>query len=47
MKVLFEKFCKEYHLDYNFKNLGYGYFSEETQKAYIIFKYSGNYRNDN
>lgn len=36
---LFEDFCKRYHLEYNFKKKNEEYESEETQKAFIIFRY--------
>lgn len=45
---LFEEFCIEYNLDYDFKKIGNGlvYSSEETAKAHIIFKYSRSYRKE-
>ena len=46
MKKLFEEFCVEYNIDYDFTALGYGYASEETTKAYIIFKYSEKYKDE-
>jgi hypothetical protein len=45
MKEQFEEFCKEYNLDYDFKNLNNTqYFNQETQKAFIVFKYSEDFR---
>ncbi len=43
---LFEQFCNEYNLEYDFTKIGNGlvYSSEETAKAYIIFKYSANFK---
>ena len=46
---LFERFCKEYNLEYSFEliNIGFGhcqYKDYETLKAYIIFKYSANFK---
>ena len=38
MKEIFEKHCKEYNLDYDFKALGSGYANLNTNQAYILFK---------
>lgn len=44
MQETFERFCKEYNIEYNFKRNGRTqYFDTETQKAFIIFKYSYKY----
>lgn len=44
MQDLFERFCDEYNLDYDFKrNGGTQYFQKDTQKAFIIFKYGHNF----
>lgn len=38
---MFEAFCKEYNLDYNFKTIGSGtvYAENETHKAFIVYRY--------
>ncbi len=38
---MFENFCKEYHLDYDFSTVGNGsiYANNETHKAFIVYKY--------
>ena len=37
---VFELFCKEYNLEYNFMKLGNQYAAIETQKSFIVFKYA-------
>ena len=45
LKEKFEKFCKEYNLDYDFGKIGRDvYGSQETSRAFIVYKYS-DYRN--
>jgi hypothetical protein len=51
MKDLFEEFCKEYNLTYDFELISTGfdscqYKSYETFKAYLVFMYSARFRED-
>lgn len=44
MRDLFEAFCKDRGLYYEFDRTVVGYENLDTYKAYTIFKYSGNWR---
>lgn len=40
---LFEMFCEEYNIVYDFSRLGSSYRTYETQKAYLVFKFSSSF----
>jgi hypothetical protein len=47
MNKMFEEFCREYNLDYDLKKNVNVYINGSTSKAFIVFKYSKSFIEEN